>query len=75
MLHPEDSSVSVDRKIRPEAGKLIVFIEPISYHNVEEIKMMFPDVFVMVVLLLIKILFGKKLIKYHLYIKQLTFIL
>ena len=39
MLHPEDSSVSVDRKIRPEAGKLIVFLSnPISYHNVEEIK-------------------------------------
>jgi len=39
VLHPEDSSVSVDRRIRPEAGKLIVFLSnPISYHNVEEIK-------------------------------------
>lgn len=39
VLHPEDSSVTVDRRIRPEAGKLIVFLSnPISYHNVEQIK-------------------------------------
>tara|TARA_B100000795_G_scaffold123085_1_gene91661 strand:- start:450 stop:1250 length:801 start_codon:yes stop_codon:yes gene_type:complete len=39
VIRPDDSSVSVVKRIRPEAGKLIVFFSnPISYHNAETIK-------------------------------------
>jgi len=39
VIRPDDPSVSVDKRIRPEAGKLIVFLSnPISYHNAETIK-------------------------------------
>ncbi len=39
ITHPENGSVSVIKKIRPEAGKLIVFLSnPLSYHNAEAIK-------------------------------------
>ena len=39
VIRPDDQNVIVEKRIKPEAGKLIVFLSnPLSYHNAETIK-------------------------------------